>query len=249
MRLALACTVLAGVTGCKADKPTLIIAAASDLSWVLPALVKTFTANSGVEATASFGASGQFARQLKEGAPFDVFLSADERFVQDVVDAGRCEAGSRRRYARGRLVVAFADAVPAPMALAALAEPRFKHVAIAAPDHAPYGRAAMQAIVASGLKDGLETKLVFADSVAQVDQLLRTGNAEAGFLSAALVRPGVGALPVDATLFEPLEQTAVSCGKRDVPGAARFLEFLLSDETQRALQAGGLDGPGPVSAR
>jgi ABC-type molybdate transport system substrate-binding protein len=107
----------------------------------------------------------------------------------------------------------------------------------------------MQAIVASGLKHALEPKLVFADSVAQVDQLLRTGNTEAGFLSAALIRPGLAALPVDAALFEPLEQTAVACGRRDVPGAARFLEFLLSDETQRALQAGGLDAPGPVSAR
>ncbi len=249
MRLALACTVVVVVTGCKADKPTLLIAAASDLSRVLPALVKAFTASSDLEATVSFGSSGQFSRQLKEGAPFDVFLSADERFVQDVVDAGRCEGSSRRRYARGRLVVAFADRAPAATELSSLTEPRFKHVAIAAPDHAPYGRAAMQAIVASGLKDALETKLVFADSVAQVDQLLRTGNAEAGFLSAALIRQGVAALPVDAALFEPLEQTAVACGSRDVPGAARFLEFLLSDETQRAFQAGGLGAPGPVSAR
>src|SRR5262249_23213427 len=149
------------------------------------------------------------AKQLDQGAPFDVFAAANVSFVDQVVKSGACDGGSKAMYARGRLVVwtrSGAGAAP-PRSLADLADSRFAHVAIANPEHAPYGRAAEDALGRSGALDAVKPKLVFGENVQQALELAQTGNADAAIvaLSLTIARNDGVSLPVDPTLHAPID--------------------------------------------
>jgi len=207
---------------------------------------RAFEAGTGRAVTFTLGSSGLLARQIAEGAPFDVFASANVSFVDDVVRAGACFGDTKAMYARGRIVVWTRKEVPPPASLADLANGRFKQVAIANPEHAPYGKAAQQALTTLGLWDTIRPRLVYGENVQQTLQFAQSGNADAAVvaLSLALVSDG-NRLDVPADLHQPIDQALVVCkgsGRRDA--ATGFVTFVGSDEGRAIMRRFGFLLPG-----
>jgi molybdate transport system substrate-binding protein len=177
------------------------------------------------------------AKQIRAGAPFDAFLSADVRLVRELEEAGL--VSKPVIYATGRLGVWSAKG----LGWGDLASGRVTHLAIANPAHAPYGRAAKQALERAGLWERIEGKVVYGENVRQAMQYAASGNADVVVTAWSLVREKGGAL-VEATLHDPIEQgAAVVKRSAKVKAAERFLEFLVSAEGARILGRHGLDAP------
>jgi molybdate transport system substrate-binding protein len=230
----LAAAVLAA---CSARSPgkTVKVAAASDLTHALDEVARAFDARTGIEPVIDFNASGVLAKQIEEGAPFRLFLSASREYVDDVVAAGRCDRATAAMYSRGRLVVWTRGA--APKQLSELADPRYRRIAIASPEHAPYGRAAKQALEAAGLYAQLASKLVPAENVQQAMTYAREGSTDAAIVALSLAI-GDGAdhyLAVDPALYAPLEQELVVCGSADDTDAARQLAAFITTGAGREI--------------
>ena len=148
------------------EPPPLRLAAASDLQAVMPVLISRFKLDTGLEVEPVFGSSGQLAQQIKAGGPFDLFLSASRKFVDDLAKAGAIRPESVEPFTRGSLVLAVYDlGDPGIKGLADLAGPKIKAVAIANPETAPYGTAAKQALERAGLWEAVKPKIVIAESV------------------------------------------------------------------------------------
>ena len=168
-----------------------IVAAAADLKFALEEVANKFKQETGREVRLNFGSSGNFARQLQQGAPFEMFMSADEGFVFQLADAGKTvDRGAL--YAEGRIVLFVpkgsslkADAQFSDLR-AALAEGRIQKFAIANPEHAPYGRAAEQALKGQGLWDAIQPKLVLGENVSQAAQFATSGSSQGGIIAYSL---------------------------------------------------------------
>ena len=240
--LLVAAAVTFGVAaGCSSSKPagsTVRVAAASDLSRAFEELDKAFTAKTGITPVVDFGSSGMLEKQIEQGAPYGLFLAANRPYVDQVVAAGKCDAATVQLYAHGH-VVAWTRTGPAPATLADLANPRWKRIAVANPDHAPYGKAAKQALVKAGLWDSLEDRMVLADSVQAAMTYAREGSADIALVSMSLVAVDTAGafLPIDSALHEPLEQTLVVCGTGPEAAAGRQLAAYLMSGEGRELMA------------
>lgn len=227
--------VLLGALSCRteAGAPPLRIAAASDLSAAFAEVAAAFEARTGQRATVTFGSSGLLARQLREGAPFDLFAAADGRFVDDAIAAGACDPATRAPYASGSLVLWSRTGGVRPAAdLAELADERFVRIALAQPEHAPYGLAAKEALEAAGLWDALRPRLVFGENARGTLQLAESGNAEAALVARSLASPGIGAwVEVDRSLYRAPEHVLAVCRHGAAPAGARaFAAFLRGAE-------------------
>ena len=219
-------------------QPQLHVAAASNLGRTLAALDAAFEARSGVHVVASLGATAQLASQIENGAPFDVFLSADVQHVDALVKSGAAVADSRAVYARGRLAVwTAAQATPkTPQELT-----KSKIIAIAKPELAPYGAAAVEALKNLGLWDGLQARVVYASSVSTAKQYADTGNADAAFTALSLVigEPG-HYFVIDGALHRPIDQALCIVMRSAQPALARqFADFVLSAEGRAVLTRAG----------
>jgi molybdate transport system substrate-binding protein len=224
------------------------VAAASDLQFALPGIADQFAAETGERVELVFGSSGTLARQIQDGAPFALFLSADEGFVEQVARAGRTR-DQGALYAIGRLVLFAPRGSPlvATEGLDGLARlikeggvPRF---AIANPEHAPYGRAAAQALRKRGLWDALQPALVLGENVSQAAQFATTGNAVGGLIAHSLaLAPAMRELGthflIPAEDHEPLRQRMVLL-ERAGPSAERFHRYLLQPAARAALAQSG----------
>ena len=191
-RLGSAVLVLAALFAPLASADVARVAAASDLSFALEEIAAAFARETGHETRLTFGSSGNLARQIREGAPFDLFLSADEWYVALLEKAGRTD-GAGTPYAIGRIVV-FAPAgspvgVDAELAgvRSALAAGRLKRLAIANPDHAPYGRAAREALEHAGAWALARPRLALGENVSQAAQFALTGSVDAAIIAYSLV--------------------------------------------------------------
>ncbi len=243
-----------GATGCHHaastnDQP-LRIAAASDLQRVLPGLAERFQARTRTATTLTFDASGRLAEQIKAGAPYDVFLSANESFPRDLARTGLVMPDSVRPYARGSLVLCLHRGVSDQVrGLSDLSRPEITKIAIAHPDYAPYGMAARQALQRAGLWSSLEPKIVRTDTVRQALIHAQNGDAEAALVSRALASvPEVRILDVDAALYDPMIQSlGIVAGSRQRDRAAEFARFVLGQEGQAMLRDGGFEEPGVPS--
>lgn len=212
----------------------LLVAAASDLAPSIPELTREVLQNQKLTLRVSVGSSGQLARQIEQGAPFDLFLSADETFVKQVVQAGRGDAATVQIYAIGRL--ALWSKSGAIKQLADLAKPEVKRVAMANPVHAPYGRLAKEALEKAGLWAAVEPKLILAETVRQTMQFAATGNVDAALTSWTLAHDKGGIL-----LPESLRQAGVVIkGSKNPAGAAALLAFLKTSRGQGILGRHGL---------
>lgn len=242
--LALAAGLLAG---CRSHHSagTVRVAAAADLARAFDEVGKAFTAKTGTKVVFTYGSSGLLAKQLGEGAPFDLFAAASKTYVQQVVDKGVCDGATRAPYALGRLVV-WSKGQPLT-AITDLTDPRFGKIAIANPDHAPYGKAAKQALTKLGVWDQVQSRLVFAENVQVTMQWAQDGSADAAIvaLSLATVAQGGTSIPVDPGLHDPLEQELVVCGKgAGAAGAKAFAAFVASPAGRDIMRNYGFKLPG-----
>lgn len=238
---------LAAMPATDALAQPLAVAAASDLQAVLPALATRFERETTIPIRLTFGSSGNFFSQIENGAPFDLFLSADIDYPRTLVEKGRAERGSLYTYALGQLVLWSRDRDVA-RGLPLLADATVSRVAIANPAHAPYGRAAMAALKSTGLLAAVQAKLVLGENVSQAAQFVQSGNAQAGLiplalaLSPALSRGRHAVVPPD--LYPPIVQAAVIISRSaNRAGAARFLEFLRRDAIVAELAKAGFLPP------
>lgn len=233
----------------------LTVAAAASLQAALREVEPAFRADGHPAPTLVFGASGSLARQIENGAPYDLFASADTVTVERLAAEGLLVAGSLRAYAQGRLALAVAepgllrDAPPVldGPTLARLRLAGVRAIAIANPAYAPYGVAAREALQAAGLWEALQPRLVYGDNVRQALTYVDTGNAEAGLVAASLL---VGTertwRPVDGALHRPIRQSLgiVAASPRRTDAEA-FAAFLLGPRGQAILGRHGLQPPPP----
>jgi molybdate transport system substrate-binding protein len=229
-----------------------LVAAASDLRFVLDELAAAYRRETGVVVRIVYGSSGNFRRQIAEGAPFELFLSADEDYVLALARDGRL-VNDGVLYAIGRLALVVpqgsplrADATLADLAQAARQQ-RIRRFAIANPEHAPYGRAAQQALMNVGAWESLRPKLVLGENVAQAMQFAASGSTDGGIvaLSLALVPEAIDkasfvALP--QTLHAPLRQR-MALTRRSTSAARSFYEFLQRPASRETLQRYGFSPP------
>jgi molybdate transport system substrate-binding protein len=236
-----------------AETRSISVAAAANLKPAFEEIVARFQArNPGVEVKATYGASGVFFAQLANGAPFDLFLSADPEFPARLVEQGLAE-GKPFVYAHGRLVVWVPKDSKLDLegkGLAALADPSVQRIAIANPEVAPYGRAARAALEKAGLQEVVKGRIVTGQSVSQAAQFAQSGNAQAAFLPLSLARvPPLSvegrAWPVPASSYPRIEQAGVVLrGTKHVPLARELVAFLLGDDGRQVLARFGYDLPG-----
>lgn len=227
-----------------ASSEPLLVAAAADLAPLEVQLTQGFGSAGGGAVRFIFGSSGMLARQLENGALYDVYLSANEQFVQQLAASGTLLGDTLACYAGGRLGV-WSRRPPVPD-LQALAGADFRLVAIPNPQHAPYGAAAVVMLQRLGLWSKLQPKAVLAENVRQAFEYAATGNADAVITAWTLLaaRPGAKLLP--AASHPPIRQFgAVVKGSACEARARAFLRFLLAPSGQSILRAGGLDPPPP----
>jgi molybdate transport system substrate-binding protein len=230
-----------------ATQKPLRIAAASDLQYALPRLADRFRQRTGTTCTLTLDASGRLAEQIKAGAPFDVFLAANVKFVSELAAAGLILPESVQPYARGALVLCVHRAASSQvLGLNDLSRPAIKKIAIANPDYAPYGLAARQALQRAGLWSSLEPKIVRADSVRQALIYVSNGDAEVALVSKTLANADVvHVVDLDPRLYDPLVQALGIVADATNPVQAReFVQFVMGEEGQAILQESGLDPPG-----
>lgn len=219
------------------------VAAAADLTLAFEELGKLFEARTGQRVALSFGSSGLLAKQLGQGAPFDLFAAANVAFVDQTVERGACDGSTKALYARGRIVVWSRLGGPRIAALTDLRSNEIRRIAIANPDHAPYGKAAREALTRVGVWPAVEAKVVLAENVRQALQFAESGNADVALVALSLVatdsRRGQQ-LAVDSALHAPIEQTLVVCRHgKNASGARAFAQLVESSEGQQVLERHG----------
>ncbi|HER25973.1 MAG TPA: molybdate ABC transporter substrate-binding protein [Rhodospirillales bacterium] len=246
--------VLALFAGLARAEPPPVIAAASSLRFALADIAQAFKVQTGLSVRLSFGSSGNMARQIAQGAPYQMFLSADETYVRDLAAAGYLIDGGKV-YAHGRLALFRAKGSPLRSVKfpggfrAAFAEPRVHRLALANPAHAPYGRAAKQALVYAGLWDIVEPSLVYGENVSQAAQFAASGSADGGLIAYSLAlklkRSGKGDLSlVPADWHRPLGQR-MALVKGAGQTAAKFYAFLSTRKARTLLSQHGFMEAGP----
>jgi molybdate transport system substrate-binding protein len=231
----------------RAAAQDLRVAAASDLQSALPAIAAQFEKDTGHHVALTFGSSGNFSTQIENGAPFDVFLSADIDYPRRLEAAGLAVRGSLYEYATGRLVLWTRrdSGIDVTSGVKVLADARVRRIAIANPAHAPYGRAAVAAIRHDGLYDRVQSKFVLGENISQTAQFAQSGNADVGLvalalaLSPALKDAGTFAeIPADA--YPPIQQAAVVvASSKQKAIAAQFVDALKQAPAKAVLRSYG----------
>jgi molybdate transport system substrate-binding protein len=249
VRLVAALTAVLLMIGCggvDSDEETVVrVAAASDLQPALEALRPLLDAE-GVDLQATYGGSGTFLQQIVNGAPYDLYLSADQSYPRQLVDRGLAEPPDLFPYAVGRLVlwVPEGSALDPADGLAILTGPDVERVAIANPEHAPYGRAALAALAAAGIEAQVRPKLVRGENVAQAADFVVSGGADAGIVARSSV---VSDALQDVGRWQELAAPGLEQGGvvlRDSAPARRVRDVLLSDAGQAVLTRAGFGRPG-----
>lgn len=239
----------------RAGEP-LRVAAASDLATAFPEVGKAFEAATGRKVDFSFGSTGLLSKQISEGAPYDVFAAANLSYVDEVVRANACDGSSKQLYAKGRIVMWSADRSLLPATLEGLRDEKLAKIAIANPDHAPYGLAAQQALTKAGVWADVKPRAVYGENVQQTMMFAQSGNAEVAIVALSLAlehRADArgGWVLIDADLHAPLEQAMVICrggSAGNKPNEARaFLDFVASDAGHAIMRRYGFLLPGEAA--
>jgi molybdate transport system substrate-binding protein len=232
------------------------IAAASDLTFAFTDVVARFEQQTGAGVKLSYGSSGNFFAQIQNGAPFDLFFSADVGYPQKLEAAGLIEPGTIYDYASGKLVmwVPNASKLDLSRGLAVLLDPSIRKIAIANPLHAPYGGAAVAAMRHDAIYDKVERKLVLGENISQTAQFVQSGNADVGLLALSLaVAPAMKDsgryVEIPAADYPPLIQAgAILKSSHNKKLAAQFLEFLKEPGTVALMEQYGFSIPRDVAA-
>ncbi len=226
------------------------VAAAADLNFALPEIAKAFEAQTGTKVVIAFGSSGNLFAQIQSGAPFDVLCSADMGYPQKLAAAGQALPETLRQYASGRVVLWVRNESKLNFdrdGIRALLDPTVKKIAIANPEHAPYGRAAAAVLRKAGIYDRVQSKLVLGENVSQTAQFVTSGNADVGLISLSLAQAGglqkQGRFwKVPPEIAESLPQGAIVLRQSRSPQLAeKFLDYLSCPAGRKILTQYGFD--------
>ena len=228
------------------------VAAAADLTFAFHEVATEFQQATGNSIRLSFGSSGNFFSQIRNGAPYDVFFSADVSYPKKLAAAGLTEPGSMYQYARGQIVVWIPEKsrLDVTRGLQILLDPAIRKTAIANPEHAPYGRAAIAAMRHTGVYEKVRGKLIYGENIAQAAQFVQSGNADAGVLALSIAKsPTIKAQGkysiVPLSDYPPLEQAGVILKTSRNKAAARmFLDFLKRPAAVKIMARYGFMAPG-----
>jgi molybdate transport system substrate-binding protein len=227
------------------------IAAAADLTFAFQDVTAKFDQQTGNTVRMSYGSSGNFYSQIKNGAPYDIFFSADVNFPKKLEDEGLTEPGTLYEYASGKIViwVTSNSKLPIDQGLRVLLDPGIHKIAVANPQHAPYGHAAVEALKHVGIYDQVKSKLVLGENISQTAQFVASGNADVGIIALSLaLAPAMKArghyfvIPTDE--YPPLIQAAVilkAARHKDV--ARQFLDYLKQPAGVALMQSYGFTLP------
>src|ERR1700722_11242177 len=252
MNRLLALVLFVTITGTFATTQEITVAAAADMSAALPDLVAAYTKKTGEAVKLSFGASGNLTNQIRNGAPFDIFFSADEQYPQQLIGEGLATKETLYRYAVGRLVLWVPNDSPldlSKLGIKALLEPSVKKIAIGNPATAPYGRAAEAALKHFGIYDQVSSRFVVGENISQAAQFVESGNAQAGLIAlshalAPAMKDKGRYWTVPLSAYPTLNQAAVVISKSKQSDAAKkFLDFLRSPEASSLLTRYGFSLP------
>lgn len=216
-------------------------AAAADLEPAFTELTTEFSAATGRQVVWSFASSGSLTQQLEHGAPFDLFASASTALIDRLRQHERLLAGSQRDFARGRLVIWTRAGVAPPRILAELQRPDLGRIALANPEHAPYGQAAVAALRKGGLYEALRPRLVFAENVRQALQFAQTGNADVALTARSLMRRADAYAVVPASEHPPLVATLGAVRGGDEAGALALGGYICGPRGQAILGRHGFE--------
>jgi len=235
-----------------ASAEDLAVAAAADLNFALKDIAQQYQHDTGNTLKLSFGSSGNFFVEIQNGAPFDLFFSADVGYPQKLEQAGLAEPGTLYRYAVGKIVLWAPNNSKLDVAkgIDVLLDPSIKRIAIANPAHAPYGRAAEQALKKAGMYDRIKDKLVLGENISQTAQFIQTGNADIGIIAQSLaVAPTMKTkgrfVEVPGQLYSPIEQGVIILKSSSHKRAARqFLDYLKRPAVRQIMNKYGFAIPG-----
>lgn len=224
----------------------LTVAAASDLSNAFEEIGRQFEATHKVKVTFVFGSTGLLTRQIENGAPMDLFAAANVDYISQLEQKGLIVAGTKAIYARGRITLwTTADSPLKIEKVADLARPEVKRIAIANPDHAPYGLAAQQALQAAGIWDAVKPKLVFGDNIRQTLQYAETGNVDVSIVALSLSQQSKGRWTlIPDEMHQPIDQgLAVMKTTHNEAAAREFASFVTGPEGRAILGKYGFAFP------
>ena len=232
------------------------VAAASDLTFAFKDVAARFQDQTGNRVRLTYGSSGNYFAQIQNGAPFDLFFSADLNYPKKLETAGLIEPGTIYEYASGKLVmwVPNSSKLDLSRGLAALLDPRIRKIAIANPEHAPYGSAAVAAMRNAGIYDDVKGKLVLGENISQTAQFVQSGNADVGILALSLalapaMKDSGRFVEIPTTEYPPLIQAAVILkSSLNKEAAKQFLKFLKEPGTVALMERYGFSIPGDVAA-
>lgn len=230
----------------RTERRPFTVAAAADLQFAFSEIGALFEQRTGEKVVFSFGSTGNLARQIENGAPFDLFAAANEAFVEQLEQQNLLVPGTRRLYAIGRIVLASNRKSGIALAeLNDLLDRRVRRVAIANPEHAPYGVAAKEALLKAGLWKKLLPKLVLGENIRQTLQFIQTGNAEAGIVALSVAEvPEISYRLIDDRMHSPLRQAlAVLKGTPHEKTARRFVRFVNGPEGRSIMRRYGFEPP------
>jgi molybdate transport system substrate-binding protein len=229
------------------------VAAAADLKFAMAELAAQFEKASGAKLDVTYGSSGNFLTQIENGAPFDLFFSADSEYPKKLEAAGLAEPGTLREYAVGRIVIWTPSDNEINAAIDGwkrLLAQRVKKIAIANPEHAPYGRAAVAAIKKAGIYEQVKDKLIYGENISQAAEFVQSGNAQAGIvalslaLSPAMKNGNRWEIPADS--YPPIKQAVIVLkASKNKDASRRFLEFVGGPQGREILQRFGFSVPTP----
>jgi len=230
------------------DAPvTLTVSAAADLTPAFEELAKLFVDESGIKVTFNFGSTGQLTQQIEQGAPVDLLAAANVSFVDELERQNLILSDTRALYARGRITLWTRNDSPLKLEhLDDLAQPEVRRIAIANPEHAPYGEAARQALQSAGIWDRVSSRLVFGENISQALQYAETGNVDAAIVALSLSVNSKGRwVLISDQLHQPLNQAlAVIRSTRHEAEARRFASFINSPRGRTIMRKYGFILPG-----
>ncbi|MCE7066297.1 molybdate ABC transporter substrate-binding protein [Dyadobacter sp. CY326] len=228
------------LAGCSKPSEKIVIATAANVQYVMKEIKAEFEKESGKEIDIVVGSSGKLTTQIREGAPFDVFVSADTKYPLEIFKNGGSEE-QPKIYALGTLVLWSKNISKDSLSLGVLADAKIKKIALPNPETAPYGVAAVEVLKAKNLFDKTKNKLVYGESIAQTAQYIISGNVEAGFNALSIVlspeMKGKGSyITIDSTSHKPIEQAAILLKhSKDSPKketSEQFYKFLFSTKAK-----------------
>ncbi|MCC7202374.1 MAG: molybdate ABC transporter substrate-binding protein [Nitrospirae bacterium] len=212
-----------------AEEKSITVAAAADLSFAFKDIAAGFERETGTRVILSFGSTGMLAKQISEGAPFDLFFAADRKSLEDLSSKGYIIPATVESYAMGVIVLAVNRASGIDVKeLTNLLKPEIKNISIANPDHAPYGRAAMEALKSAGVWDKLKDSLVYGENIRQALQFIQSGNAQAGVVALSVANvPEIKYIRIDPALHNPIVQAVgIVKDSKDQEAARSFIRYV-----------------------